>query len=398
MPVGAPVREYAARDLDDCDTGPRTFRRAMISLASIAFGVTVLIAMAFVAGAQETTDTYEAIEMRAFLAKRADITTTLVIPCKASQEAVIQPAVQHYTTCDCFPKEDDRQAALADLRLAEQRALGQCELNGLDAQLSYINRREAAVRDGLRDMVRKFQAQTSSFESLGSDAAEGKSEAEKKIGEMIISNGVGAMVDTIVDTNTEEEAKRIEEMIAHAKSVNVVRSVRTGELEDVVKAMKSELTGKSKDEAKQIVLSKLRAAQKSIKDVAALDKQLSERIVNVSIPRDDEPSSEERTQAYLTGGYAALLTDIKIMANHGVTGVKALEPATGVLALAPDGIDAAAILYKASALGDNLSGLEQLRAAAERQRIVYMAEMSVLVDEHHAIDAERARTKQAAAL
>jgi hypothetical protein len=69
--------------------------------------------------------------------------------------------------------------------------------------------------------------------------------------------------------------------------------------------------------------------------------------------------------------------------------------AAGILAFAPDAIDAAAILYNASAVGDNLSGLEQLRAAAEQQRLGLSAEMTTLVHERQAVSAERTVVERA---
>jgi len=326
---------------------------------------------------------------RSFAAKRAQIVTSVVTPCKDRAEALAGPEEEHEKHCDCFESEAKRQESLSTLHRVTQQALVRCDLIGLDAQIAYIDQREAALRDGLRDMVGKFRAQASAYESWGVDAERGKKEAQDKIGQILIANTAGAMVDDIVDANDELITSRLDDLTKHAESLRDVRRVRTGELKEIVAAMKQELTGKSKAEARQIIVSELNASKLAVDDSADVEKRLAKYIVDASIPRDDEPSAEEKTQSYLEGDYSTLLTAIHVAANHGVKDAKIFATAAGVLAFAPDAIDTAAILYNASAIGDNLSGLDSLRAASEQQRAALSAEFKMLVARRREIETKR---------
>jgi hypothetical protein len=346
-------------------------------------------------GSQGAADPYVAAVLRAFETKRTEIATTIVGPCKDKANKIAQPAIEHFTTCDCFSNEDERQKALAALRLAAQQSFTKCDLQGLDAQLAYIDQREVAVRAALLDAMRKFEAQSASFALWGKDANSGLKQAQDKIGEILVSGTVGAMVDNIIDVDKEQATQSVEKVIAHAESLRDVRRARTGELYQEVIAMKSELAGTSKAQAKQIILSDLGDTRLAINDVALVEKQVSDAVVKANIPRDEDPSAEEKTNAFLGTEYATLLTGVGVLANHGVKDAKMFSKAAGILAFAPDAIDAAAILYNASAVGDNLSGLEQLRAAAEQQRLGLSAEMTTLVHERQAVSAERTVVERA---
>ena len=339
-----------------------------------------------------------AITTHAIEAKRAEITRTVVAPCKDPAESTAKRALEHYKTCDCFSNEAERQKTLDAIRLALQQTLARCDVQGLDALLAYIDQREAEVRSKLREAIRTFQAQSSSFTSWGSSAASGEKEAQDKIGQLIVSQSLGAMVDNIIDMNEEELTKRLDGVVSHAESLRDVRRVRTGDLKQFVLALKSELAGMSKAQAKEFVLDELREAQLAVKDAALVEKRVSAGVIDASIPRDNDPSAEEKTQAYLAGGYATLLTDIRVLANHGVKDAKMFSAAAGILAFAPDAIDAAAILYNASAIGDNVSGLDSLSNAAEQQRAALSAEMTTLVAQRRVVSGERVRAKQAAGL
>jgi hypothetical protein len=346
--------------------------------------------------AQDDPDPQAEAVKRALLAKQAEIAGSVVTPCRDRVQAVIKPQIEHDRTCDCFPSESERQVQLTKDHRAEEQALARCDLKGLDVQSAFIDEREGLVRAHLRDMIQKFQGQASAYESWGGDAERGGKEAQDKIGQMLVSNAIEAMIGDMIKTDEKEMTQRIDEVVKHAQGLRDVRRVRTGELKGLVVAMRKELAGKSKVEAKQIILNKLGEMKLAVADVTTVEKRLAKGFADASVPRDDEPFAEQKTQSYLEGEYANLLSITDIAARHGVKDAKVFARAAGVLAFAPDAIDAAAILYNASAIEDNVSGLDKLREAAEQQRAALSAEMKVLVAQRRAIAAERSKIAQSA--
>jgi hypothetical protein len=368
--------------------------KACLFVACVFSGLHVSALSGQESRAQGAPDPHVEAVKRALAAKQEEIAGSLVTPCKDRVEAVMKPQVEHDTTCDCFPSESARQEQLANDNRVKEQSLARCGLKGLDAQTAYIDEREAAVRTHLRDMIQKFQAQASEYESWGGDAERGEKEARDKIGQMILANAIEAMIGDIIKTDEKEMTRRIDEVVEHARGLRDVRRVRTGQLKELVVALRQELAGKSKAEAKQIILGELRATKLAAGDVSAVEKRLAKGFANASVPRDDEPSAEQKTQFYLEGEYSNLLTAIDIVGRHGVKDAKVFARAAGVLAFAPDAIDTAAILYNASAIEDNLSGLDKLREAAEQQRTALSLEMKVLVARRQAIATERSNIAQ----
>lgn len=347
--------------------------------------------------ADNTTDARVAAVKRALAAKEEQIATNVVTPCKDRAQAIVQPQIEHDKTCDCFASETDRQEQLArDRRMLEQ-ALARCDLKGLDAQTEYIDERETTVRASLRDMMDKFRDQANAYASWGGDAERGQKEAQDKIAQMILANAIEAMIGDIINTDEKELNRRIDELAKHAQGLRDVRRVRTGELKELVMTMRQELAGKSKAEAKQIILKNLDATKLATGDVVALEKRLAKGIGDASVPRDDEPSAEQTTEAYLESQYATFLTSLDIAGRNGVKDARVFAKTAGLLAFAPDAIDTAAILYNASAIEDNISGLDKLRAAAERQREDLSAEMKELITQRQALAARRNHISQTTA-
>jgi hypothetical protein len=333
---------------------------------------------------------------QSFANKQKEILSNVVAPCRDRAEALANREEERQKHCDCFGSQTEQNESLATLHRVTKQAFVRCDLKGLDAQIGYIDQREGAVRATLRDMISKFRANAGAYESWGEDAEKGRKEAQDKISQIVISTTFTAMVGDLTETNEKAMRARVDEVARHAKRLRDVRRARTGELRDLVVAMRKELTGKSQAEAKRIVTDYLNAANVAIADVGSIEKRLADGMTK--FPREDDPSAEEKTQSYLEGDYANLLTAIEIAANHGLKDARVFARAAGILAFAPDAIDAAAILFNAAAVGDNISGLDKLRGAAEQQRATLDAELRILVEQRHEIAAKRGDLAQATKL
>jgi len=294
--------------------------------------------------------------------------------------------------CDCPISPAERQAIIRKLLEVGRQAKVRCEMKGVDAQIAFIRKTEDEHLTRLKRMLEQFQGQVGRFEAWEDEAGRGLEEAYRKIDDLEL----GTLASELTAAGTEAIERHLESMFEKAGVMLDPRHARTGVLKQFINTLRADVRGKSREEAKRIILGRLEGARHEVGDFAGINEHVAGRLAPAVLLSHGENSSGELLRSSLDESYAGILLAVQFAEEHGSKAVASLGKAAGVLGLLPDMIDAASILYRASVVGLNLDGLEQLRSAAESGRKIQQQDLAALAGMRGDLDRKRHELEQEA--
>jgi hypothetical protein len=313
----------------------------------------------------------------------AAVDKAAVESCRANVQRQYQTLKRKEETCNCYSPAQLVEM-LQELARHRDNGLGACTAEGPKAQLSFIAQQEKDHVARLRTLIAQFQTQTRNLEALGNDAEQGIRDAWGKITEVTFA----ALLSAIIDGSQADVERRIDDMLARAGGMKNPRGVRKGDLKEWVDALRHDLKGKSKAEAKAMIIESLKTARPRTQDLAAIDKQLAAldaKLLGDAVRRESSTGSD----IALDQAYASVLTGLQIAQNHGVRSVATLAKSGTLLAAVPQAIDVIEFGGRILVIGQNIEGVDRLYAAAEQQRTAASMEYRLLVDQRRQLERSR---------
>lgn len=292
--------------------------------------------------------------------------------------------------CDCPISPAERLASIRKLEEVGRQAKVRCEIKGVDAQIAFIRKTEDEHLARLKQILERFQGQVGGFEAWGDEAKRGLEEAYRKIDDLEL----GTLASELTAAGTEATERHLESMFEKAALMRDPRHARIGELKQFINTLRAGVRGKTRDEAKRIILGRLEGARREVGDFAGISEHLAGRLAPAVLLTHGENPSWELLRSSLDESYAGILLAVQFAEEHGSRAVSSLGKAAGVLGFLPDMIDAASILYRASVVGCNLDGLEQLRSAAESGRKIQQQDLAALAGMRSDLDRKRQELAQ----
>lgn len=305
--------------------------------------------------------------VRAIENKKAEIASTVVEPCKKKKEDMIAPERKRMEPCpDC-------QGQLAQLAIVEKQAKIRCDVSGLDQRIVDIDERKGAVIDRFKTLVDRFRQQAQSNQVLSDEIKDGETEAIVTFKEA----AAGQIMDKLLNGLPNDQIKMIQAAEERMGGVKAVSRVTKGELGAIVAEMKAELAGKSKAEARAIIVAKLEKVKEIVADVRIAN---SAQGLIVSHNLDKVLGAKpDVTGDMLNAAYAGLVTSVQIAKDQSSASLANIVKLNSVLGYAQDTIKISAVFGNLYQLHQNVDGLSSLAAAAENQRRTAKMELDYLV-------------------
>lgn len=320
----------------------------------------------------------------ALAAKQTDVELTIVGPCKAKKEKLIAPERKRLQDC---PKCQSQLPQLANI---ERQALARCDMDGLDARIADIDERKNTVIARLETLLRQFQQQAQSNQALSDEIKDGQIEAEATFTEA----AVGQIMDKLLNLAPEKQIEMIQAAEERLKEVRAPSAVKKGELGAFVAEMRAELAGKSKAEAREIILARLQRVRllvAGVRSVNLAQGQIAAHNLDKVIGAKPDVTGE-----VLEAAYASLVTGLEIAKDQSAKSVETIVKLNHVLGYAPDTIKIGAVFANLHQLEQNVDGLSSLTSAAESQRKTGKSELDYLLKVHRELVAERHDVEQVA--
>lgn len=316
--------------------------------------------------------------------KKEEIDSTVVKPCKTKKENLIAPEKERVQGCE------DCRGQLAQLAIIEKQAMARCDISGIDQRIADVDERRNAVIERFKSLVSQFQQQAQSNEVLSDEIKDGEIEAEATFTEAL----VGQTMDKLLNWAPEDQIELIKAAEERLNEVKAPSRVVKGELGAFVAELKAELAGKSKAEARAIIVARLEKVKllvAGVRTVNAAQGQIAGH--NLDKVMGVKP---DVTGDVLNGAYAGLVTSLEIAKDQSAKSVATIVKLNHVLGYAQDTIKIGAVFGNLYQLQQNVDGLSSLAAAAESQRRTAKVELDYLVKMRGELVQERDEAQRAA--
>ncbi len=302
-----------------------------------------------------------------------DVYASVVLPCREKKEQIIAAERQREESCaEC-------QAQLPQLAIVETQAMSRCDIKGYDARIADIDRHIDTEIERFKKLAAAFEQQARSSEALGEEIKEGETEAEATFAE--------AAAGKIMDWAPEKQIDMIDATEKMMQGGKDVRRATRGELGAFVAEMRAELRGKSKREARAILLKKLEQARRLTDRIKAVNFTSQELAAN-NIDKVAGIKSDT-TSKVLDEAYGALVTGLSIAKDQSVKSLQEIVKLNGVLGYSQDTVKIGQVFGNLNQLSRNVDGLSSLAQAAESQRVIAKAEMDYLVQKRKILVEQR---------
>jgi uncharacterized protein YfcZ (UPF0381/DUF406 family) len=313
----------------------------------------------------------------ALVSKEAEVESTVVKPCKTKKEKLIAAERQRIEGCDHCRDQ------LPQLAIVERQALARCDIAGIDERIADVDEHKDAVIARLKTLVSQFQRQAQSNEVLSEEIKDGEIEAEATFTEA----AVGQTMDKLVNWAPDKQIELIKAAEGRLNEVKAPSRVINGELGAFVTEMKGELAGKSKAEARAIIVARLEKVNLLVGGVRSLNlaqgQVASHNLDKVMGAKPDV------TGEVLDAAYASLVTGLQIAEDESAKSVATIVRLNHVLGYAQDTVKISAVFANLYQLQQNVEGLSSLAKAAESQRRTAKSELDYLVKVRRGLVEER---------
>jgi hypothetical protein len=272
-------------------------------------------------------------------------------------------------------------------------------LRSIDERLSHIAEEEQQLLRRLYKIKATFLNQVQDYNKW---AAEAKSGIERALTEMK-QVSLAAIAARLLEVTEEFGTREIERLIERAQKLRDVRhaSRYTPQIKKVVDALREEIKvdikrkglggAEARQYAEQLVVRRLWLGVAALQDGRAL----SENVIQDEIKRLDLEQKPLDPAKKLRAGYEAtynyMLTGAQLVEHHWKSQVETMSGAFGVLGLAPDMIESAAIVAESFIDQTHIDALGLSLRAAEREREVTARIVQDLVKEHQELMEQKQR-------
>lgn len=321
--------------------------------------------------------------VRAIENKKDEINATVVEPCKKKRKDTIDNQRKQSESCGpCNEKLD----------MIQNQAYARCEIRGLDERIADLDERKKAVIARLETLLRQFQQQAQSNEALCDEIKNGETEAEA----VFLDAAVGHVMDYVLNLPPDKQVEMLKAAEGRLANVSAVTRVQKGELGAFVAEMRAELAGKSKAEARAIVVARLDRVKMLVAGIRAAN-LASGQVASHNL---DEVmgTKPDVTGERLDAAYASLLTSLQVVKDQSAENLaKAvkLDHVLGytqhALGYGEDAVKISAVFGNLYQLYQNVDGLSSLQAAAESQRKTAKFELDYLVKTREKLAEERSQ-------
>lgn len=292
--------------------------------------------------------------------------------------------------CNCYTPAQLAEA-LQNLQRIRTRELGRCRVAGVDAQLAAVTEQRAARAAKLRSLFDQFQEQNREIGAWGKESERGLNDVISKISEITLTS----ILSGLLDNRMAARNAQIDDMIRHAGRTRNPSLVRGGDLKEYLAALSADVKGKPAAQAKAIILESLRANRIVLQQLttasgefgaAEFKMRIAEAIAQVEgSPREGPSPREMQLEKY----YLMVNTAFERLEVQGLRSAAAVARTAAVLRLAPDIVDTIELFGRAYTIGQNLEGLDSLRAATEKERAIATTEIRLLIQQRSLLEAER---------
>ena len=322
--------------------------------------------------------------VRAIESKEAEITSTVVEPCKTKRHNLIAQERARIVACaDC-------QGQLAQLATIEKQAKARCDISGIDQRIADVDERKNALIERFKSLVGRFQQQAQSNQVLSDEIKDGEAEAIVTFKEA----AVGQAMDKLLNGLPEDQIKIVQAAEERMGEVKAVSRITKGELGAFVAEMKAQLAGKSKAEARAIIVARLEKVKEIVANVRIAN---STQGLIVGHNLDEVLGAKPNvTGDMLNAAYAGLVTSVQIAKDQSSTSLANIVKLNRVLGYAQDTVKIGAVFGNLYQLHQNVDGLSSLAAAAESQRRTAKMELDYLVKVRADLVRQRDEAKRAA--
>jgi hypothetical protein len=322
--------------------------------------------------------------VRAIESKEADISSTVVEPCKMKRQNVIAQERARIVACaDC-------QGQLAQLAIIEKQAKARCDISGIDQRIADVDERKNVVIERFKTLVGQFKQQTQSNQVLSDEIKDGEAEAIATFTEA----AAGQTIDKLLNWAPDDQIEMIKAAEKRLGGVKAVSRVTKGELGAFVAEMKAELAGKSKAEARAIIVARLEKVKLVVADVRIVNS--AQGLIaghNLDKVMGVKP---DVTGDMLNAAYAGLVTSLQIAKDQSSTGLENIVKLNRILGYAQDTVKISAVFGNLYQLQQNVDGFSSLAAAAESQRRAAKVELDYLIKVRGELVKERDEAQRAA--
>ncbi len=283
----------------------------------------------------------------ALVSKKAEVESTVVKPCKTKKENSIAPERER------LKERSECRGQLPQLAIIEKQALAR-------------------------------------YEVLSDEIKDGEIEAEATFTEA----AVGQTMDKLLNWAPDKQIGLIKSAEGRLTEVRAPSRVINGELGAFVAEMKAELAGKSKAEARAIIVARLEKVELLVAGVRSLNLaqgQIASH--NLDKVMGAKPNV---TGEVLDMAYASLVTGLQIAEDQSAKSVAAIVKLNHVLGYAQDTVRISAVFGNLYQLQQNVEGLSSLAAAAESQRKTAKLELDYLVRVRGELVGERDKAQHVA--
>lgn len=304
----------------------------------------------------------------------------VVQPCKTEVQRKAKEGQKVISGCPC--PESERQQKTARLQLAIESATRQCELKAIERLIAVVDEERTSQISKLKSIKSQFETQMNSYITLTKELTKQYDETLEKIEQLFL----GAIMETLMAGGAAAAEHRVDQVIERFKSVRDVRRVRKDELKSYIVSLRSQLTGKSREEAKRIMLRTLREEKKAIEDFEAVGRTVGRELLKISVSEIENGPVDQQLKQELELSYGVLLTSLELAVNHGIKTVRTVGKAAGILGLAPEMLDAATTLWAIAVQTTELEALDRLEAVSRTERQRVTAELDALIKTKRALE------------
>jgi site-specific recombinase len=315
--------------------------------------------------------------VRAVENESGDVYAKVVFPCRDTKEKVIAAERQREESCpEC-------QGQLPQLAIIEKQAMARCDVKGYDVRIADVDARMDAVIGRLKSLVGAFEQQARSNEVLTGEIKEGETEAEATFTEA----AVGQIMDGVLNWAPERQIEKIDLAEEVMKRGRNVKYVTRGELGEFVSEIRAELRGKSKQQARAILVARLERAKllaDGIRSVNFASGQVANQNIDKAFGVKSDVSAERLDRAY-----GAVVTSLQIVEDQSANKLKAMADLCHVLGYSQDAVKIRIVFANLNQLEQNVDGLSSLTRAAESQRKIAKSEIDYLVQKRRILVEQR---------
>jgi len=285
-----------------------------------------------------------------------------VAECRRTVDVKSAKVSNQIETCACTPEA--RSESRTKLARATRNEKIKCETAGIQKTIDFIESETDGRLESLRALQQKFETEVESYNSWQEDFQQHYDETVGKIQELTL----GVIADQLLSSMSKSVDGDIDDMLKRMEKYRDVRLVRKADLKQYVDALRAQMKGKSREEAKTMLRASLRGLKREMKDVEHAAKLVIDEDIRAFVKSGCKDTADAQYQEKLERAYRYLITGSELLSNQKKAALKTIGKGLGPLALAPDAMEAGFTLWTASVDGANLSGIDSLREAAEAQR------------------------------